>query len=594
MSAATASAADSQEEYQQRVREAATTFVIRPDADNSKEMPMNTAPNTVTSREPQSQQKEKLGHRRIDELGEVSYKKVPTNALMQAIQLGIANSIGSLASLPNRDVLLQDFEKIEMVSFPAAGSSTTPSHSFGDFRFRTYAPIAFRYFRNLFHIKPADFLRSICTEPLKELSNAGASGSIFYVSQDDQFIIKTVQHKEADFLQKLLPGYYMNLNQNPRTLLPKFFGLFCYQSLGKNIRLLVMNNLLPTAVTMHEKYDMKGSTYKRMANKAERSKAHPTLKDLDFLECHRDGLFIDPVALDALIKTISRDCLVLESFKIMDYSLLVGIHNVELGIRARAVEAGEEAGTSRGAGNGGEGRVDKNGHKVLQEKFSVWDTGDGDVPHGGVPARNSNGDRLVLYLGIIDILQNYRLLKKMEHTWKAILHDGDTISVHNPNFYASRFLSFMTEHVFRKGTALKSSPSRKRNTLKHGNSNEIEDVTIVSGNNAITAKEEAAAEKTGNFGSQTARESTRLYNNSMSEKEDRVISARDVHPIMPSGSVMSRVPLRRSYRDSGATMSMDSKKEKKVERLFASSKPDEPLLPTEEEIVSSVEVVGDN
>jgi len=42
-----------------------------------------------------------------------------------------------------------------------------------------------------------------------ELSNPGASGSIFYISDDDEFIIKTVQHKEADFLQKLLPGYYM-------------------------------------------------------------------------------------------------------------------------------------------------------------------------------------------------------------------------------------------------------------------------------------------------------------------------------------------------------------------------------------------------
>ncbi|KHJ92926.1 1-phosphatidylinositol-4-phosphate 5-kinase [Oesophagostomum dentatum] len=221
----------------------------------------------------------------------VSYKKVPTNALMSAIQLGIANSIGSLASRPDRDLLLQDFEKIENVAFPA----------------------------------------STCTEPLRELSNAGASGSIFYVSQDDQFIIKTVQHKEAEFLQKLLPGYYMNLQQNPKTLLPKFFGLFCYQSLGKNIRLLVMNNLLPQNVTMHEKYDLKGSTYKRLASKAERAKASPTLKDLDFIENHpNEGLSMDPVSYDSLIRTISRDCLVLESFKIMDYSLLVGIHNVEL------------------------------------------------------------------------------------------------------------------------------------------------------------------------------------------------------------------------------------------------------------------------
>ena len=50
---------------------------------------------------------------------------------------------------------------------------------------------------------------SLCNEPLTELSNPGASGSIFYITDDDEFIIKTVQHKEAEFLQKLLPGYYM-------------------------------------------------------------------------------------------------------------------------------------------------------------------------------------------------------------------------------------------------------------------------------------------------------------------------------------------------------------------------------------------------
>lgn len=125
---------------------------------------------------------------------------------------------------------------------------------------------------------------SMCNTRLRELSNPGASGSIFYVTSDDEFIIKTVQHKEGEFLQKLLPGvfhniyfvifslyikkrfflgYYMNLNQNPRTLLPKFFGLYCYQCNSKNIRLVIMNNLLPSNVVIHQKYDLKGSTYKR-------------------------------------------------------------------------------------------------------------------------------------------------------------------------------------------------------------------------------------------------------------------------------------------------------------------------------------------
>jgi 1-phosphatidylinositol-4-phosphate 5-kinase len=38
---------------------------------------------------------------------------------MGAIQLGIANSVGSLASKAKRDILVQDFEVIESVAFPS-------------------------------------------------------------------------------------------------------------------------------------------------------------------------------------------------------------------------------------------------------------------------------------------------------------------------------------------------------------------------------------------------------------------------------------------------------------------------------------------
>ena len=50
---------------------------------------------------------------------------------------------------------------------------------------------------------------AMCDRNLREVSNPGASGSLFYLSADDAFIIKTVQKKEARFLQKLLPGYYL-------------------------------------------------------------------------------------------------------------------------------------------------------------------------------------------------------------------------------------------------------------------------------------------------------------------------------------------------------------------------------------------------
>ncbi|XP_073964880.1 phosphatidylinositol 4-phosphate 5-kinase 59B isoform X5 [Choristoneura fumiferana] len=421
----------------------------------------------------------KIGHRRVGEGGEITYKKIQSSQIMGSIQLGIQHAIGGLASKPERDLLMQDFMTVETTNFPHEGSNHTPAHHYSEFKFKTYAPIAFRYFRDLFGIQPDDFLMSMCSAPLRELGNPGASGSIFYLTNDDEFIIKTVQHKEGEFLQKLLPGYYLNLDQNPRTLLPKFFGLYCYQCNSKNVRLVAMNNILPSSVKLHQKYDLKGSTYKRKASKAERQKGcRATYKDLDFMEHHTEGIFLEAETYQALIKTMQRDCRVLESFKIMDYSLLVGIHNLDEAQREKTeakklTDSGQSDGEDEGAKKSGLNRTRsdkedfgaqvKRTQSINRQRLVAHSTAmesiqaesepideEDDVPPGGIPARNARGERLLVFLGIIDILQSYRLRKKLEHTWKSMIHDGDTVSVHRPNFYAQRFLDFMAKTVFKK------------------------------------------------------------------------------------------------------------------------------------------------
>lgn len=47
--------------------------------------------------------------------------------------------------------------------FSSEGSNLTPAHHYPDFRLKTYAPLAFRYFRELFGIKPDDYLVSAWT-----------------------------------------------------------------------------------------------------------------------------------------------------------------------------------------------------------------------------------------------------------------------------------------------------------------------------------------------------------------------------------------------------------------------------------------------
>lgn len=95
--------------------------------------------------------------------------------------------------------------------------------------------------------------------------------------------------------------------------MPKFYGLYCIQCSGFTIRVVVMNNILPRAVKMHYKYDLKGSSYKRCASRKERAKSSPTFKDLDFKDMH-EGLNLDSETYNALMKTLQRDCRVRSHF----------------------------------------------------------------------------------------------------------------------------------------------------------------------------------------------------------------------------------------------------------------------------------------
>ena len=39
-------------------------------------------------------------------------------------------------------------------------------------------------------------------------------------------------------------------------------------------------------------------------------------------------------------------------------------------------------------------------------------------------ARTEQGDKMLLYLGVIDILQSYKFKKKVEHSFKSFITDG--------------------------------------------------------------------------------------------------------------------------------------------------------------------------
>lgn len=50
---------------------------------------------------------------------------------------------------------------------------------------------------------------------------------------------------------------------------------------------------------------------------------------------------------------------------------------------------------------------------------------------------------VILVFGIIDILQDYDISKKIEHAYKSFQHDPTSISAIDPRHYSKRFRDFI-------------------------------------------------------------------------------------------------------------------------------------------------------
>ena len=167
---------------------------------------------------------------------------------------------------------------------------------------------------------------------LSELGSPGKSGSFFYFSRDYKYIIKTIHHAEHKLLRKILRDYYAHIGHNPNTLISQFFGLHRVKlPYGRKIHFVIMNNLFPPHRDIHQTFDLKGSTVGR-DYKEEDLALNPraTLKDLNWLRRNYHFEF-GPHKKQVFVDQMKRDVTLLQRLKIMDYSLLVGIHDLTKG-----------------------------------------------------------------------------------------------------------------------------------------------------------------------------------------------------------------------------------------------------------------------
>jgi len=209
--------------------------------------------------------------------------------------------------------------------FPNKGSKFTPPHYMKSFKFKDYCPHIFKMLRQMFDIDPIDYQMELCGnfQYLEFISNS-KSGQFFFYSHDQRYMVKTMTKTESKLLRKILPQYYAYIRKHPWSLLTKYFGMHRVKPhRRKKIYFLIMGSVFFSkhGLEIHEQYDLKGSTTGRRAQKNETMK-----KDLDLI---KSGTFVNIGRERAKMfrSQIQMDTDFLRKNRIMDYSLLLGIHH---------------------------------------------------------------------------------------------------------------------------------------------------------------------------------------------------------------------------------------------------------------------------
>lgn len=195
----------------------------------------------------------------------------------------------------------------------------------------------------VFFCEQFDALRQKCIQPDKYIqslsrcgfwdSTGGKSGSSFFKTADDRFIIKELTHAEFDSFVAFAPSYFEYMSQalfhDLPTMLAKLFGVYQVTvrkgnaSPSVKMYVIVMENVFYCDKST-KFFDLKGSMRNRRAT--ETGKAKEVLLDENMVEYIYDTpLFVHEHSKRTLRASLYNDTLFLTKMNIMDYSLVIGL-----------------------------------------------------------------------------------------------------------------------------------------------------------------------------------------------------------------------------------------------------------------------------
>lgn len=412
-----------------------------------------------------------------------------SDPLISVLMWGVNYTLRELEAISVPVMLMPDdfraYSKIKIDNH-AFNKENLPSH----FKVKEYCPLVFRNLRERFGIEDSSYLRSLTRINPASIDSPGKSNAKFFLSHDQIYIIKTLTSEEVEQMHSLLKQYHpFIVERHGKTLLPQYLSMYRLTVDNVEHYLVVMRNVFSNHLKIHKKYDLKGSTVDREASQKERGKDNPTYKDNDFLS---DGvkIVIGNEAKNCLMETLAADVKFLTKLHIMDYSLLLGVHDVEIATAERERQEllvdGEEQRderTDEEYDSGGSGANHANVGSALTPPDSPLAPGRRSTGGGGaattdddeavspppyyrasassrinpekdiyaIPSKTeaNNQTKEIYFLALVDVLTHYGVKKQAAKAAKTVKYGSsvDGISTVEPDQYAKRFLNFMADAI---------------------------------------------------------------------------------------------------------------------------------------------------
>ncbi|XP_053612027.1 phosphatidylinositol 5-phosphate 4-kinase type-2 alpha isoform X1 [Plodia interpunctella] len=289
--------------------------------------------------------------------------------------------------------------------------------------------------------------------------SSGKSGAKFYQSYDRLFILKTLTSEEVERMHSFLKHYHPYIvERHGKTLLPQYLGMYRLTVDGIEHYLVATRNVFSDHLNIHRKYDLKGSTVDREASEKELEKELPTLKDNDFI---KQGVRIDigEAAKDKLLETLTADVEFLTKLHLMDYSLLLGVH--ECGRGEAEAEAARQRDAERDSDDDDSDtdtdHQDRWGYntppdspRTLARQSSL--RYQGIIPEldiYAIPSQDGSAKKEIYFVALIDVLTHYGVKKQAAKAAKTVKYGSnvDGISTCDPEQYGKRFIEFVAKAI---------------------------------------------------------------------------------------------------------------------------------------------------